>query len=281
MDSDNSLSSSSSIGNNSIYTNQEQVLSLGEILGIVNNENTNNTNNTNSLETKQLNLITTETQYEYIESQSPNKIFSDEFDKRIGKYLLDELEKKQTYINELEDVIKFQEKEIGELKLKLDTFNKIDLLGKIKSSVDTKLLKISELSEQTEQTEQTEQIEQTEQTNKLDIKTKNNIVQIKKPLQNISNNIVSVVVQPEQSYTSNPDLVLHKPIQKNKPITKEEEEPKYNGIMLLEKPKRDPGVKSRNIYINNNENTNENNENTNETIIETVEIIKQRRRAKF
>lgn len=65
-------------------------------------------------------------------------IFTNSIDRRIGNYLLDELDKKNQYIDELEDLIKFQQNEINELKARLNSVNQLELINKIKSNLEAK-----------------------------------------------------------------------------------------------------------------------------------------------
>jgi hypothetical protein len=168
------------------------------------------------------------------------QLLSNEIDRRIGNYLLDELEKKKQYIDELEEAIKFQEKEITELKQKLEVVNKLELLGKIKSNMDTKLLNTYTNNDiQSEISEYEREIEtetETETNSKL-----NKVVQVKKSTQSTQLPKVSIVKDEEQTqYPRNyPDLVLRRDtVQKVKSVSKEEEEPRYNGIIMLDRPKK-------------------------------------------
>lgn len=174
------------------------------------------------------------------------QLLTDDIDRRIGNYLLNELEKKQEYINELEEALKFQEKEINELKEKLDSFDKLELLNKIKSNMDLKLTRIeNEISHH-------------------DNQEKKN-VQIKKTQNKFLND------EEKFSYPkTNPDLVLRsEPINKIKTISKEEEEPRYNGVTILKKPKKEEEIK---IVLDYETETCENDKST--------DLIKQRRRAR-
>lgn len=63
----------------------------------------------------------------------------DETEKKITLYLINELEKKNFYISELENVIKNQEEEIIELNNKITSINQVDLLIKLKNNVENKL----------------------------------------------------------------------------------------------------------------------------------------------
>lgn len=184
------------------------------------------------------------------------QLLSNDIDRRIGNYLLDELEKKQKYIDELEDAVKFQEKEIVELKQKIDAFNKLELLSKIKSNMDSKLSEVENNLSSNESTQS--------KTNKV-VHVKK-ISQPTQPTQQIKN-----VIEEENHYPrNNPDLVLRRDTGlKVKSIPKEEEEPRYNGIMMLDVPKK----KEEEIKIALDYETE-----TNETTDKMDELIKQRRR---
>ena len=82
-----------------------------------------------------------EVSLEEIRLQTSNII--DNTDKRVTTYLINELEKKIQYINELEDILKFQEQEILSLKNKLESANKMQLLIKLKNNIDTKSEELS------------------------------------------------------------------------------------------------------------------------------------------
>ena len=78
---------------------------------------------------------------------------------------------------------------------------------------------------------------------------------------------------PEQPiYPSlNADLVLNSSSKlKTKSIKKEDEEPRYNGVVILEKPKKEPEIK---IVMDYETETSENTD-------KNSEILKQRRRAR-
>jgi hypothetical protein len=244
-----------------------------------NNDTNNNESNTTESQTltqsNQTETLTQSNQTETLLKESANldlkttkeniELFVDSVDRRIGKYLLDELEKKQLYIEELEELIKFQEKEIGELKSKLDTVGKLGLLAKLKSNMEGKLnqLEQEESNGSEQELHKSEQLEQTERKPKVV-----QVIQVKKQ------NQIEIENPPEQPiYPSvNPDLVLNSSSlrQKAKPIKKEEEEPRYNGIVILEKPKREPEIK---IVMDYETETSENTD-------RNSEILKQRRRAR-
>ena len=160
------------------------------------------------------------------------QLLSDDTDRRIGNYLLNELEKKQQYIEELEEAVKFQEKEINELKQKLEALSKLELLSKIKSNMDLKLSDIeSNLSSVNFNKEKHTELSDVES---------NKVVQVKKSNQPTQVNKVFKDEEQTQYPRHNPDLVLRRDTeQKVKSISKEEEEPRYNGIMMLDKPKKE------------------------------------------
>ena len=104
----------------------------------------------------------------------------------------------------------------------------------------------------------------------------NKVVQVKKPTQSTQSTqstqpVQKVFKDEEQTQypKHNPDLVLRKDTaQKVKSITKEEEEPRYNGIMMLDKPKKEE--EKIKITLDYESETNSSDK--------TTEIIKQRRR---
>lgn len=229
----------------------EKTNTLNDILNSINNDDSSNSNNINikKQENELNNLEINEEQIQNIvEKQDlPQQVqlLSNSIDRRIGNFLLDELEKKQIYINELEEALKFQEKEIAELKNKLEAFNKLELLSKIKSNMENKLVETeTNLSQAVEQ------------------ENKHKVIQVKKTTQ--------INQQEQNDYPkSNPDLVFSSdPGLKVKSIPKEEEEPRYNGVMMLEKPKNEPQIKIQMDYDT-------------ETCDSTSmsDVIKQRRRA--
>ncbi len=245
-------------------TQLENLSSINKLVNFVQNENLEK--NINSFEPEHnYNVVQQVQQVEQVQ------LLSNDIDRRIGNYLLNELEKKQEYIDELEEAVKFQEKEILELKQKLETLSKLELLGKIKSNMDTKLSNLeSDLSSSNHDT-QSEISNSQSKTNK--------VVQVKKPVQqNVQQNIqqtqLQKVVKSEEKSDyprNNPDLVLRKDTyQKVKSISKEEEEPRYNGIMMLEKPKKEEEEKIKITLDYETE--------TASSTDKMSEIIKQRRR---
>jgi len=237
--------------NNQHTNNNEQYKLVGqeiisELLGETPNTNSNANSNTNSNNTVILNNKTISQQIQ---------LLSNNIDRRIGNYLLNELEKKKTYIEELEEAVKFQEKEIGELKLKLDTLSKLDLLSKIRSNMDSKLSEF--------EINMSEEFNSSKEDN-IQMSKPNKVVQVIKPQQ--PNQIKSKITKEEDTQypRNNPDLVFSSdPGTKVKSIPKEEEEPRYNGIMMLERPKQEEKIKIVLDY---------------ETDKNPEEIIKQRRR---
>lgn len=221
--------------------------SMVEILNSINLENkdTKDTDiiNYNDNENKQIELTNV--------NQNINQqveLLSNDIDRKIGLYMLNELEKKQKYIEELEDAIKFQEKEISDLKQKLEVNNKLELLSKIKTKLDSKSTEIEmDMSS----------------TIKQQNKEQNKVVQVKKTIEPIK-----VVKQDDQYPRNNPDLVLRRDTEpKVKSISKEEEEPRYNGIMILDKPNKQEEIK---IVLDHETETYDSDKMT--------EVIKQRRR---
>lgn len=256
--------------------NQEQnqgetTNTLAEILGSINTEVSTNDDNlvnytekakTNEDEINKININLQET--EKIPSMETQvQLFTDIIDRRIGNYLLNELEKKQAYIDELEEAVKFQEKEISDLKSKLEGINKLELLSKIKSNMETKLVEVETNLHQVE----TEEKELSFKPKVVNVKKSN---QQSQPVQTQS----KIVRDEEQSQypRSNPDLVFRSdPGTKVKSIPKEEEEPRYNGVIMLEKPKNEPVIQ---IQLDYETETGGDNSST------MTDIAKQRRRAR-
>ncbi len=236
--------------------------SLTDILNSINSEDNikvntsnhtddNDDNNDNNNEINRTNLDN-KTNFDdkvHISISKQIQLLSNDIDRRIGNYLLDELEKKQIYIQELEEALKFQEKEITELKQKFDAINKLELLSKIKSNIDTKTIEPNT----------NDSINSTEVSSIDNKKLKKNQqvhVPAQAPMQTDKMN--------DQYPKNNPDLVLRKDTGlKTKSITKEEEEPRYNGIMMLDKPKKEEEIKIQLDY---------------ETETSDMDLIKQRRR---
>ena len=243
--------------NNQQTNNNEQYNLVGqEIINELLGENFNQNLNTNS---NNMMILNNETIPQQVQ------LLSNDIDRRIGNYLLNELEKKQTYIEELEEAVKFQEKEIGELKQKLDTLSKLDLLSKIKSNMDSKLSEV--------ETNMSEELYSSTSDN-THISKSNKVVQVIKTPQQTqqtqqtqqNNQVKNKIIKEEDTQypRTNPDLVFRSdPGTKVKSIPKEEEEPRYNGIMMLERPKIEEKIKIELDY---------------ETEKNPEDIIKQRRR---
>lgn len=215
-----------------------------------NNENQTNNINVNLQELQEMPNLNTQVQ-----------LLSDAIDRRIGNYLLNELEKKQAYIDELEEAVKFQEKEISELKSKLEGINKLELLSKIKSNMETKLVEVETNLHQAEDDRQ-------------ETSFKPKVVNVKKSNQIIHQTQQQVVKTEEQTQypKSNPDLVFRSDHgTKVKSIPKEQEEPRYNGVMMLDKPKNEPVIK---IQLDYETETGGDNSST------MSDVVKQRRRAR-
>lgn len=139
---------------------------------------------------------------EYAQEQTPT-IFTNSVDRRIGNYLLDELDKKNQYIDELEDLIKFQQNEINELKAQLNSVNQLELINKIKSNLDAKT------------------------------QPETNLIK-KSKMQNLdSDNEITPFVPLNQDLSSKTSTYS-----KVKPMSKEDEEstPRYKGITIIPKP---------------------------------------------
>jgi len=242
----------------------ETTNTLAEILGSINTKiNTNNVNVVNYVEEEKTNED--ETNNININSlEIPNfstqvQLFADTIDRRIGNYLLNELEKKQAYIDELEEAVKFQEKEISDLKSKLEGMNKLELLSRIKSNMETKLVEVETNLYQMEETKELPGIyevnsgapEKNENSflGRQEISFKPKVLNVKKynqQVQQVQQAHTKVVKDEEQTQypRSNPDLVFRSdPGTKVKSIPKEEEEPRYNGVIMLDKPKNETQIK--------------------------------------
>lgn len=240
----------------------ETTNTLAEILGSINTEvNTNDVNVVNYSEegeTNNTNLQEKQEVQELPNMKTQVQLFTDTIDRRIGNYLLNELEKKQAYIDELEEAVKFQEKEISELKSKLEGINKLELLSKIKSNMETKMVEVETNLHQVEAEQQ-------------EISFKPKVVNVKKPNQQVQQQVVKTEEQ-TQYPKSNPDLVFRSdPGTKVKSIPKEQEEPRYNGVVMLDKPKNEPVIK---IQLDYETETGGDNSST------MSEVLKQRRRAR-
>lgn len=212
-------------------TNTEDITSLNDILNSINLKESDNQIIKNT-------IIEDNTQ----ESINKNvQLFTHEIDRRIGNYLLNELEKKQLYVNELEEVIKFQEKEIFDLKEKIKTNEELYLIEKNKSNLNSK---------------------SSEMDTKLNKESdKQKVINVIKSIQN--NN--------EQSYSMNKDLVMNtNSLLKVKSISKEDEEPIYNGITILDKSNKN---NTSNIILDYQTETDD----SNDTV---TTITKQRRRCR-
>jgi hypothetical protein len=83
----------------------------------------------------------------------------DETDKKIAIYLISELEKKNFYINELEEVIKDQENKINELNEKISSKNQVDLLLKIKDNLLNKSNYVSQQLKSVETSNKNESVD--------------------------------------------------------------------------------------------------------------------------
>ena len=239
----------------------EQINSLNDILNSISQDS--------QIKNKELSNtsinITKTNEYlnEYLESYLNKHIkkeiglFTNEIDRKIGNYLLTEVDNKQSYINELEEVIKFQEKEICELKLKLDKLSKLELLTKLKSNMEEKLNDVEIQKKDLIEKEKT-----------ITHSTKQQVIQVKKSTQNQQLNQTDNTQQYPPIH--NPDLVLNYGSKlKVKQIAKEEEEQRYNGVVILDKPKREQDIKIIMDYDTDN----------NDSSDVPTELIKQRRRA--
>ena len=253
--------------NNNQQTNNDEQYKLvsqeiiSELLGQNLNSNSNNNSNNDSNNNSNNNTNTNSNNTMILNNQiipQQVQLLSNDIDRRIGNYLLNELEKKQSYIEELEEAVKFQEKEIGELRQKLDTLSKLDLLSKIKSNMDSKLSEV--------ETNINQELSYSKEDN-TQMSKPNKVVQVIKSQQTQeTQQVKSKIIKEEDSEypKNNPDLVFRSdPGIKVKSIPKEEEEPRYNGIMMLERPKQEEKIKIVLDY---------------ETDKNSEDIIKQRRR---
>ena len=231
------------------------------------NENLNNSNSDNSItyQNKITNTI---------------ELFSDNTDRRIGNYLLDQIEKKQIYIDELEEVIKFQQKEISDLKSKLDSINKLELVARLKSSIEEKrnLSNNIEISynEQNDIDESDQKTQQTQQTQQINFNKEQKNEHKNEPEPKVVQVVKVKKIQTEQTFVpSNPDLVLNTGSKnKVKSIPKAEEEKRYNGITLVEIPQSNQATNSnKQIFIEYDQGSE-----MSESTDKTSEIVRQRRR---
>lgn len=285
----NSFNNSSDLNNsdNSLnFTNisdKQKFNNIG-LENLNNNDSNNDLNNTNysnnnddldNVDNSKNNLSNINT-HEQIKTNI--NLFTHDIDRRIGKYLLNELEKKQSYIDELEDVIKYQEKEIGELKLKLDSINKLELIAKLKTNIEQKKLLDFENLNDSPDDDFTNNYSNSNSNNIINSNSNSNditnanakpkpnpIVRVKK----INNSNLNQETSSNEFVPSIPDLVLNSNSrQKVKSIKKEEEEPRYCGVTILEKPKS----QSQKIFLDNELNSDIDNSE------KSTEILKQRRR---
>ena len=242
------------------------------------NEEKTNEEKTNEDETNNININL----QELPNLSTQVQLLTDTIDRRIGNYLLNELEKKQAYIDELEEAVKFQEKEISELKSKLESMNKLELLSKIKSNMETKLVEVEtnlhqveeELPENYEVNSGAPEKNENSFLGRQETNFKPKVVSVKKSNQQTQQVQAQpkVVMDEEQTQypRSNPDLVFRSdPGTKVKSIPKEEEEPRYNGVIMLEKPKNEPVIK---IQLDYETETGGDNSST------MSDVVKQRRR---
>lgn len=252
-------------------TNSDQVSSLNEIINSIklsNSENNiennidqlNSNNSQNNIECEVKNNLNEYINYSNSNTNNPEKtvkLLSNDIDRRIGDYLLNEITKKNSYIEELEEIIKFQESEISQLKSKLESIKGLELVCKLKSNIETKSESLNNTI--------------TELSNKDNLDNSNKISVLSQPEKNKQIQVVHVkkidtdTDSSSNYYSQNQDLVLNaNSRQKNKSISKEEEPLKYNGIMLLEKPQKQ-------IVLEQYTDREEDND-------KSTEIIKQRRR---
>lgn len=240
------------------------------------NEDLSNNTNQHSMQniSSQVGEAQAQAQVQAIEAQAQVQLLTDAIDRRIGNYLLNELEKKQTYIDELEEAVKFQEKEISDLKSKLDGLNKLELLSKIKSNMETKLVEVETNLHLAEAEVEAEAEEREIKPKVLSVRKSNNPSgQNGQNGQNGQTKSKIVKSEEQTQYPKSiPDLVFRSdPGTKVKSIPKEQEEPRYNGIMMLDKPKNEPVIK---IQLDYETEASDDNSST------MTNIVKQRRRAR-
>jgi len=270
------------------YSNDEKVSSLNEIInsiGLVSNSNSNLTTedinsqseSNNQLTLNESNSINENLLKEINQNNLKNlsdsvKLLSNDIDRRIGNYLLNDIEKKNIYISELEELIKFQESEISQLKSKLESINKLDLITKLKSNMESKTELINNTITKLSKQDNLEQgnSEQYNFESVASLKNLTNKSQLEKNKQiqvvqiKTNNESTSKLDSDSSYYTQNQDLVLNANSRnKTKSISKEEEPPRYNGIIVIEKPQKQIVVEQYTDI---------------EDTDKSIEIIKQRRR---
>jgi len=270
------------------YSNDEKVSSLNEIInsiGLVSNSNSNLTTedinsqseSNNQLTLNESNSINENLLKEINQNNLKNlsdsvQLLSNDIDRRIGNYLLNDIEKKNIYISELEELIKFQESEISQLKSKLESINKLDLITKLKSNMESKTELINNTITKLSKQDNLEQgnSEQYNFESVASLKNLTNKSQLEKNKQiqvvqiKTNNESTSKLDSDSSYYTQNQDLVLNANSRnKTKSISKEEEPPRYNGIIVIEKPQKQIVVEQYTDI---------------EDTDKSIEIIKQRRR---
>jgi hypothetical protein len=120
----------------------QETTDINEIIKV----NAEETNNEKEIDSNLILQNESQKNLEFIELDEVKKqttFITDDINKRVSCFLINELEKKIQYISELEDILKFQEQEILTLKNKLESVNKMELLFKIKNSINTKSEELS------------------------------------------------------------------------------------------------------------------------------------------
>jgi hypothetical protein len=244
-------------------TNSDQVSSLNEIINSIKLADSENSvqNNIKELELNDdsnLNEINNLSNYTINNPEQTIRLLSNDIDRKIGDYLLNEITKKNSYIEELEEIIKYQESEISQLKSKLESINKIELISKLKSNMETK----SEIINNSIDKLNSEQ-SISENLNQDEKNSSNKQVQVIKIKKISDTNIPDVnSYQPQ-----NQDLNLNANSRlKTKSLSKEEEPLTYNGIVILEKIKKEIVIEKSSEIENDD--------------CEKSDILKQRRRAR-
>ena len=120
----------------------------------------NNTNSEENLDQKP-NQSIEEIKSVYCVEDNINIIneIKDDTDKKIALYLINELEKKNIYITELEETVKNQEDAINQLNNKMNSINQVDLLLKLKSNMDNKVNSLESISKKADEEKSNESIQ--------------------------------------------------------------------------------------------------------------------------
>lgn len=232
-------------------------------------------NSIDIVESNSINIVES-IEFDKFKQKEQIELFTNQIDRRIGNYLMDELEKKQNYIGELELLIKYQQDEISSLKSKLNSIDKLELVAKIKSNLNLKSdLVEKHLNEcENEMNPESRQIQEHKISN---VKT----IQIKKSSNNLLNNQTKSETNSntnEEFKPKNNDLILESnSIYSNLKFESEPDSDNvgYNGIIILEKPKTNS---KESKFINRfTENDTEINGDAESEMEKTNEILRRRR----